>query len=77
MAYCRRRTLSQLQNTDFTGYTGSAGTDGTSIVILGSLTNESELPLSGNNIGDCYIIEGNLYFGMVANGIMLAKFKDR
>lgn len=36
------------------------GTDGTSVKILGTKNDESELPTSGNN-GDGYIINGELY----------------
>lgn len=37
------------------------GADGTSISIKDSLTSTSELPLSGQNKGDGYLIDGNLW----------------
>ena len=43
------------------GPQGPAGADGTSFTILGSLNNESELPGSGNTLGDAYLISGNLF----------------
>ena len=40
---------------------GEKGTDGTSVRILGTLDNTSELPPSGNVIGDAYLINGHLW----------------
>lgn len=37
------------------------GADGTSINIKGSLNNSSELPSTGQKIGDCYLINGHLW----------------
>lgn len=37
------------------------GADGTSINILGSKNNVSELPVTGNERGDAYMIAGNMY----------------
>ena len=42
------------------GPQGPQGEDGTSITILGSLANESELPATGN-LGEGYLIVGDLY----------------
>ena len=44
-----------------TGPTGTKGDDGTSVTILGTFNNTSELPTTGNNIGDGYLIDGDLY----------------
>ena len=43
------------------GPQGADGKDGTSVTILGSKTEENELPMDGNSNGDGYIIEGYLY----------------
>lgn len=37
------------------------GADGTSINIKDSLTSSDELPSSGQEVGDCYLINGNLW----------------
>ena len=37
------------------------GADGTSINIQGNLASTAELPDSGQTIGDCYLITGNLW----------------
>jgi hypothetical protein len=37
------------------------GADGTSIVILGSFTDSSQLPSTGQQLGDCYLINGDLW----------------
>ena len=51
-----------------TGPTGAAGVDGTSVTILGSFTNESELPISGDP-GDSYLIGGQLYVWNSVDGV--------
>lgn len=43
------------------GSKGENGADGTSVKIKGSLDNASQLPTSGNEEGDGYLIDGNLY----------------
>lgn len=43
------------------GDKGEDGTDGTSVKILGSLSSTSELPTSGNEAGDGYLINGELW----------------
>lgn len=43
-----------------TGATGAKGQDGTGVNILGSFSNESELPASGN-AGDAYLVNGDMY----------------
>lgn len=43
------------------GSKGENGADGTSVKIKGSLDNASQLPASGNEEGDGYLIDGNLY----------------
>ena len=43
------------------GDKGEDGTDGTSVKILGSLSSTSELPASGNEAGDGYLINGELW----------------
>jgi hypothetical protein len=43
-----------------TGATGVAGADGTSVSILGTVANISELPLTGDP-GDAYLLSGDLY----------------
>lgn len=40
---------------------GTDGADGTSVKILGSFTSTSQLPTSGNNPGDGYLIDGDLW----------------
>ena len=40
---------------------GEKGDDGTSVTIKGTVDNPSSLPQSGNEVGDGYIIEGDLY----------------
>lgn len=40
---------------------GSKGADGTSVKILGSLDSDSDLPSSGKEAGDGYLIGGNLW----------------
>lgn len=40
---------------------GEKGADGTSVKIKGKLDDPSKLPTSGNEIGDAYLIDGNLY----------------
>ena len=42
------------------GSKGENGADGTSVKIKGSLDNASQLPASGNEEGDGYLIDGNL-----------------
>lgn len=37
------------------------GADGTSITIKGSVTSVSQLPTTGNTVGDAYLLNGNLY----------------
>lgn len=44
-----------------TGATGPAGADGTSVSIIGTLSNSSNLPASGNTEGDGYLINGDLW----------------
>lgn len=46
---------------------GEAGQDGTSFKILGSKNNESELPQSGNDVGDAYLINGDLWVWTAEN----------
>lgn len=43
------------------GSKGENGADGTSVKIKGSLDSASQLPASGNEEGDGYLIDGNLY----------------
>lgn len=43
------------------GPTGPKGEDGTSVRILGSLADSTQLPGSGNTAGDGYLIGGNLW----------------
>lgn len=43
------------------GSKGENGADGTSVKIKGSLDNASQLPASGNEEGDGYLIDRNLY----------------
>ncbi len=43
------------------GSKGENGADGTSVKIKGSLDSTSQLPTSGNEVGDGYLIDGNLY----------------
>lgn len=40
---------------------GRDGRDGTSIIVLGTKNNATELPKTGNNIGDAYIINRELH----------------
>ena len=40
---------------------GEAGQDGTSFKILGSKNDESELPQEGNQVGDAYLINGDMW----------------
>ena len=40
---------------------GADGEDGTSVKILGSFTSTSQLPASGNDPGDGYLIDGDLW----------------
>ena len=40
---------------------GEAGQDGTSFKILGSKNDESELPQEGNQVGDAYLINGDIW----------------
>lgn len=40
---------------------GTDGADGTSVKILGSFTSTSQLPASGNDPGDGYLIDGDLW----------------
>lgn len=42
-------------------YIGKDGKDGTSVTIKGSKDNTSQLPTSGNTLGDGYIIDGYLW----------------
>lgn len=53
-----------------TGDTGPQGPQGTGLTILGSLNDESELPVS-SNVGDGYLINGDLYVwdGTVWNNV--------
>lgn len=43
------------------GPTGPQGPAGTGVDILGGFDSESELPITGNNPGDSYLISGELY----------------
>lgn len=43
------------------GSKGESGADGTSVKIKGSLDSTSQLPTSGNEVGDGYLIDGNLH----------------
>lgn len=43
------------------GIQGPQGEDGTSVTILGTFNDVSELPATGNTAGDGYLISGNLY----------------
>ena len=43
------------------GSKGENGADGTSVKIKGSLDSASQLPATGNEEGDGYLIDGNLY----------------
>jgi hypothetical protein len=45
----------------YPGATGPQGAPGTSVLILGELDDPSELPASGNNPGDGYLIAGDLW----------------
>lgn len=40
---------------------GTDGADGTSVKILGSFTSTDQLPTSGNDLGDGYLIDGDLW----------------
>lgn len=40
---------------------GPKGEDGTSLKILDELASEADLPTTGNNIGDAYLIASNIY----------------
>jgi len=53
-------TISGLSLPQLAGTPGPQGPPGTGVAILGSLTDSSELPQSGNP-GDAYLIDGNLY----------------
>jgi hypothetical protein len=44
-----------------TGPTGPAGLDGSGVTILGTVADEASLPSTGNNIGDAYVVSGELY----------------
>jgi hypothetical protein len=44
-----------------TGPTGADGRDGSGITILGTLAEVGDLPTTGNDPGDCYVIDGDLY----------------
>ena len=44
-----------------TGPRGPKGEDGKSVTIKGSVDSTSQLPQSGNSVGDGYIIDGNLH----------------
>lgn len=44
-----------------TGPQGPKGEDGKSVTIKGSVDSTSQLPQSGNSVGDGYIIDGNLH----------------
>lgn len=44
-----------------TGPTGPQGLDGSGVTILGSLANSGLLPTTGNNAGDAYLIDGDLW----------------
>lgn len=44
-----------------TGPTGAPGLDGSGITILGTLNEVGDLPTTGNDPGDCYVIDGDLY----------------
>lgn len=37
------------------------GADGTSVIIKGELSNSSQLPSTGQQMGDCYLINGDLW----------------
>jgi hypothetical protein len=47
--------------TGATGPKGEKGEDGSGITILGTKANVGELPSTGNNPGDCFVISGILY----------------
>jgi hypothetical protein len=44
-----------------TGYVGPPGEPGTGFTILGSFSDPAQLPADGNESGDGYIIDGDLY----------------
>lgn len=43
------------------GPQGPKGDPGSGVTILGTLDDQSELPVSGNTVGDAYLIDGDLY----------------
>lgn len=43
------------------GEQGIPGQDGTSLIIKGTVDDPSDLPLTGNNEGDAYIVDGDLW----------------
>ena len=49
------------------GVYGDRGDDGTSVTIKGTYNNASQLPNSGNHVGDGYIINGDLYVWTTTN----------
>lgn len=44
-----------------TGPTGPPGLDGSGVTILGTVADVGSLPSTGNNIGDAYVVSGELY----------------
>ncbi len=52
-------TVAKIKGED--GRDGTNGKDGTSVNVKGSLSSADELPLSGNAVGDTYIIDGELW----------------
>lgn len=44
-----------------TGPTGANGLDGSGVTILGTVADVGSLPSTGNNVGDAYVISGELY----------------
>ena len=57
------------------GSKGDKGADGTSVKIKGSLDSESQLPAEGNEEGDGYLIDGNLYVWDGSKWINAGKIK--
>lgn len=43
------------------GVYGDPGANGTSITIKGTIGPDDSLPSTGNNVGDCYVVEGYLW----------------
>ena len=53
--------LSPDEKASLKGDKGDTGKDGTSVTIKGSKTAQGDLPLTGNTVGDGYIINGDLW----------------